>query len=386
MAPLKILILASSPGLGLTYHLTRLSVSLEKRGHDVTVLSGPKEQVTGLSAELWEAGIERFVSNHLDKKAIYSIYKSKKDIQRILETRDIDVIHAQGITHTLEGYLAIRWLHSDKKPAIATSIHSIPGNMLLQKPKWAMITAILNKCSDVVLPVSNDTRAQLIRHGVDPKKTMTVYNAIDLDVFDNIVRRARTNFEGDRKDKPTVVCVANLIPRKGLAYYLMAAAEVLKRHPARFYVIGDGPLRKNLGKLAYSLVIEEEVVFTGRIPWPEMYHILSNIADVCVSSSIGELFPFYILECMAAKKPIVATDVGGVREAVVDGENGYLIPPKDSASLAEAILRLINRPDKARKMSVKGRRMIEQKFSMDVVAQKLRSIYEAANAKKNSGG
>ncbi len=369
--------IASSSGI-LSYHLTRLSIALKKAGHGVVVLSGPKEQASGLSKELTKAGIGHFTSYHIGRRTIQDIYGSKKDIERILKIKDIDVIHAQGATHTLEAFLAVESLHSNEKPSIVTTVHFIPKNNLLQKPRWVVITTILNICSDIILPVSNNTRELLVGHGLNPRKTVTVHNAIDLDVLDGRVLGTEMDFERERSDRVTIVYVANLIPRKGQEYYLMAAAEVLKNHPATFYIVGSGPQRKYLEELSYRLGIKKDVVFTGRIPWPEMYHLLSNVADICVSSSLNELFPFYILECMATRKPIVATNVGGVSEAVIDGVNGYLVPLKSPTSLAKAIMRLIEDPDEARQMGKKGRRLVERRFSMEVITSKLSDIYELA--------
>jgi glycosyltransferase involved in cell wall biosynthesis len=357
---------------------------LKKIGHDVTVLSGPNEQVFGLSDELREVGIRHFKSRNIDKMTVHNIYKSKNDIKRILELKDVDVIHAQGAIHALPAYLAVRSIRSAERPSIVTSVHSTPKEGLLQKPKWMAMTTILNMCSDVILPVSDNTRERLIRHGGTPKKTITIHNAIDLEVFDAASRRGKIDFGRDEIGKPTIVCVANLTPIKGQDYYLMANAEVLRRHPARFYVVGSGPQRKYLEELAHRLGIEKEIVFTGRIQWPEIYHFLSNIADICVSSSISENFPFYVLECMAAGKPIVATNVGGVSECVIDGVTGYLVPPKDPASLAIAIGKLIDDPDHARKMGAEARKTVEQKFSMQVVTKKLCEIYESAVRSKQS--
>lgn len=87
-------------------------------------------------------------------------------------------------------------------------------------------------------------------------------------------------------------------------------------------------------------------------------------------------------KCMAARKPIVATNVGGVSEAVINGVNGYLVPPRDPASLAKAILKLINNPETARKMGARGRRLVEQRFSMNVITRKLNDVYELALKRK----
>lgn len=382
----NILMMASSSGVGLTYHLTRLSIALKKKGHNVTVISGVKEQAEGLSAELEKNGIEHFASKHIDRMDFVSIYNCKRDLQKILKNSNIEVIHANGVTHAFPAYLAIRSLPRDKKPAIVTSLHSIPNESLLQKPKWKTMISILNRSSNIILPVSNDMKERLIKHGLNPKKTLTVHNAIDLEVFDELSKNAQIDLNIEDAEKPTVMYVANLTPIKGQEYYLMAAAKVLKECRASFYVVGEGPRKEHLEHLAHNLGIQNNVVFTGRIHWPQIYYVLSNIADICVSSSLSENFPFYILECMAARKPIVATNVGGVPEAIIDGVNGYLIPPKDPMALARGILNLIKNPDKAREMGLRGRKMVEERFSMNILTQKLEQVYKLslkANVKNN---
>jgi glycosyltransferase involved in cell wall biosynthesis len=379
MTALKVLMMASSSGI-LSYHLTRLSIGLNKKEHDVTVLSGPKEQVEGLSVELVNIGVEHLKSRYLDEKGVYSVYEGSKDIQRILKMKEFDIIHANGAIHALEAYLAVKSLN--KKPVIVTSVHSIPRRKYLQDLEWALIVKILNKCSNVITPVSNYTKGQLIRHGVDNQKTITIYNSIDLDAFDKDSQKTWINL--NKNDEPAIACVGNLTEVKGQQYYLMASAKVLKHYSAKFYVIGDGPLRLYLEDFADRLGIEKNVVFTGRIHWPEIYYVLSNIADICVSSSISENFPFYTLECMAARKPIVATNVGGISEAVIDGVSGYLAPPKDPSSMAEAITKLIEDPEKAKKMGREGRRILEQNFSMSVITDKLSHVYELALKEKHS--
>ena len=372
MVMFKVLMIASSSSVGLTYHLTRLSIGLKKKGFDVIVLSGPREQVAGLSAELVNMGIEHFRSNYIDERGFWSVYKAKEEIQTILRTKEINVIHANGSIHALKAYLATKSLN--KKTAIVTSVHGIPREN--ENLMWKLMVNILNKCSDIILPVSNYTKERLIQHGINIQKTRVLYNSIDLEVFDKDSQRAKVNFSKD--GEPAIVCVGNLTEIKGQKYYLMAAANVLKYYPARFYVIGDGPLKLYLEDLAHHLGIEKNVIFTGRIHWPEIYYVLSNVADICVSSSVSENFPFYILECMAAKKPIVATNVGGIPEAVIDSVNGYLVQPKDPSSMAKAIIELIEKPDKARQMGMEGRRILEQNFSMHIITGKLNQLYESA--------
>lgn len=372
--------MASSAGV-LSYHLSRLSIGLKKMGHSIVVLSGSKEQTDGLSAELSSCGIDRYVSDHIDKTGFHDICESKNDIQKILETEHVDVVHAQGATHSLGAYFAVKSLHPAERPTILTSVHSTPMKGLLQAPKWQLMTTILNRYSDGILAVSNYTKTSLMKHGLNPLKTTVIHNGLDLTEFDDNAQMAKMDFETGNSDRPAIACVANLTPTKGQQYYLMAARDVLKKHPARFYVVGDGPQRKYLEKLACSLHIEEDVVFTGRIQWPEIYFFLSNVANICVSASISENFPFYILECMAACKPVVATNVGGVSEAIIDGVNAYLVPPRDSTSMANAMLELVNNPEGARDMGASGRKLVEQKFAMETLAKKLTDVYATAHAR-----
>jgi glycosyltransferase involved in cell wall biosynthesis len=367
--------MASSHGVGLTYHLTRLSIALKKKGHNVSVVSGPNEQVEGLFTELEKTGIEHFVSEHIDRMDFVSINKFRKDVLQVLKAKDFDIIHANGAVHALPSYLATKSISVNRKPAIVASVHSVPDESIWQKPKWTVMTVILNKCSNMILPVSNYTREKLITHGVNPQKTVTIHNFIDLEIFDEASKNAKTDIISDNNKNPKVVYVANLVPIKGHEYYLMAAKKVLKKCKANFYVIGDGPRKGYLKKLAYKLGIQDDVIFTGRVHWPQIYYVLSNIVDICVSASLSENFPFYLLECMAAKKPIVATSVGGVPEMIVDGITGYLVPPKDPASMANSILKLINDPDNAREMGLRGRQIVEKEFNMTVAISKLENIY-----------
>jgi len=372
---MKILFIASTLGIGLMYHMTLLAIGLKKKGHDVSVLSGPDDQVSGLSEALKKAGITHFISNSITKRTPYDIYRCVRDIQRILKNTDFEIVHAQGVTQALEAYLALKSI-SGKKPSIVTSIHYLPDEGFFKSLKFSLIANILNRTSDMVVPISNYTEKILLEHWIGNEKTITAHNAIDMNIFDAFAQKPATGFEKISNDKPVIVCISNLIPIKGIEFYIRAAGKLLEKKSAKFYVIGDGPQRGYLEKLTYQLGISDSVIFTRRVQWPDIYWILSNVANVCVSASLLENFPFYILECMAARKPIVATNVGGVSEAVIDGVTGYLVPPRDPASLAMAMIKLIENPDRAIKMGIEARRIVEQKFSMQVITEKLGEIYE----------
>lgn len=355
------------------YHLTQLSVNLQKFGHDVSVLSGPKEQAKGLKDQLLSNGINHYTSRFIDKSGFTNIQKTKKEIQKILEGNHFDIIHTQGVTQTLATHLALKSIKHTKKPSIATSAHFIPFFHTLD-PRKTMMKKILNDYSDVVLPVSCYTEKQLERIGVVAEKLKVVHNALDVNMFDSSSLNS-VNIDGYDNKLPSIVYAANLLPLKGQQNLLWAASDVLKTYDAKFYFIGDGQERLALEKLAVKLGIEKNVVFTGRIHWPEIYYVLSNLATVCVSTSESENFPYYILECMAARKPVVAANVGGISEAVFDKLNGYLVPNRDPSSVASALKNLLGDPSQGMRMGIEGRKLIEQKFSMRQLTKTLTDIY-----------
>src|SRR5262249_55996952 len=118
---------------------------------------------------------------------------------------------------------------------------------------------------------------------------------------------------------------------------------------------------------------ETDVFFTGRC---EHIADLLSISDVCVLSSVAEGFSNSILEYMGASRPVVATNVGGAREAIIEGETGYLVRPGDDETMAARITELLRNPDRARSMGRRGRQVVEQKFSPAAQLAQTEQLYD----------
>lgn len=131
---------------------------------------------------------------------------------------------------------------------------------------------------------------------------------------------------------------------------------------AAFVIAGEGDLKKGLSELAGQLGIQCDVFFIGRC---EDVGRLLAASDVGVLSSKAEGFANAILEYMAAGLPVVATDVGGVREAIGEGETGYIVPSGDDEKMAERIIQLLNNPERARSLGKLGRSIVAEKFSFE---------------------
>ena len=156
--------------------------------------------------------------------------------------------------------------------------------------------------------------------------------------------------------------------------FLRAAARVRAAVPnAGFAIAGEGELMEGLRELAGQLGIRDEVFFLGRC---------DNVADLLFASEIGVLsskaegFANAILEYMAADLPVVATDVGGAREAISEGETGYTVSSGDDEKMAERVIELLNDPKRAREMGERGKLIAAEKFSCDRHLQNTLELYD----------
>jgi glycosyltransferase involved in cell wall biosynthesis len=153
---------------------------------------------------------------------------------------------------------------------------------------------------------------------------------------------------------------------------------VLREVPeARFYVVGEGPERPRIEEKVRALGLGDAVRLTGRRrDLPEFLPRLEILA--LASHPFRETFPLSTMEGMACGLPTVNTDVGSVRDLVVDGVTGLLVPPGDPARMAEAFVRLLRDPDLARGMGEAGRRRIEREFTLDLSVDAYRRYFLGA--------
>jgi glycosyltransferase involved in cell wall biosynthesis len=165
-----------------------------------------------------------------------------------------------------------------------------------------------------------------------------------------------------------------LAPIKDLPTLLEGFAEVARQRPqARLEIAGDGPQRESLVELVRKFRIEKNVRFLG---WVEDISAALARWDVFALTSVEETFPVALIEAMAAGLPVVATEVGGIPEAVVQDETGLMVPPRDKAALAAAILRLADDGELRGTMGRKGWERARENFSEQRMAEEFGALYE----------
>lgn len=239
---------------------------------------------------------------------------------------------------------------------------------------------------------SESVRAELVRQGIPAEKTAVIYNGIDaqrvmLDQGSNRSDSFTTvglpsSLDGNKGNKSFVTIVANMRHEvKDYPMFLRAAQRVREAVPeAAFLLAGEGELMPSLKTLAAELGIEGSTYFLGRC---EALPELLDVSDVCVLSSKAEGFSNSILEYMAAGKPVVATDVGGAREAIVEGVTGYLVPAGNDEKMAERIIEILAQRDR-RVMGAEGRRVVLEKFSPAAQLARTEELYNKLLSRRSA--
>lgn len=230
---------------------------------------------------------------------------------------------------------------------------------------------------DLFFPVSNFMADLLQQYGVMENRIQVVNNGTDPEKFYPLDTGEARKSIGIGADKQKILLsTARLVSRKGIDTTLKAFKRVLKNHPDSCYlIVGDGPERTKLQKLAEELNISEAVKFTGLIPHEQLIEFY-NACDVFVMPSKTERpniegFGIVYLEANACRKPVIGTFSGGIPSAIVNGETGLLVQERDPDALAEAIEYLFSNSDLASRMGEQGRRRVVDSANWDQVAQKL---------------
>jgi glycosyltransferase involved in cell wall biosynthesis len=244
----------------------------------------------------------------------------------------------------------------------------------LQKAAYAL--------SHRIVANSESVRRQLTDEGIKPSRISVIYNGLDVDRVnaradisrEEILRRLGV-WQSSSEPKCFVTIVANMRHDvKDLPVFLRAAKRVSEAVPrVGFLLAGEGELQTSLKAMAKQLRISGRTFFLGR---SENIAELLSVSDVCVLSSKAEGFSNSILEYMAARRPVVVTDVGGAREVVIEDETGYIVPSGNDVLMAERIVALLREPQKARAMGELGRRVVEEKFSPEALLRNTEALYQ----------
>jgi glycosyltransferase involved in cell wall biosynthesis len=258
----------------------------------------------------------------------------------------------------------------------------------MRTPAQRRVELFAFRLAHAVVANAEAVRQQLVKDGVPARKVSVVYNGLDderLRPPADFSREAALEDLGLPRGRRLVTVVANLRHAvKDHPTFLRAAQRVRERVPeAAFVLAGEGELETNLRRLASELGIADAVFFTGRCT--RVGELLA-VSDVCVLSSTAEGFSNSILEYMAAGRPVVATDVGGAREAIVEGETGHLVSAGDDEQMAARIGELLRDPVRAREMGERGSQRVARQFSCAAQLSRVEALYERLLRRSQESG
>ncbi|MGV9679402.1 glycosyltransferase family 4 protein [Nocardia sp. NPDC003482] len=263
----------------------------------------------------------------------------------------------------------------------STHGHEVGWSML---PVARQALRAIGNHTDVVTYVSKYTRRRFSA-AFGPRAGLEYLPpGVDTDVFrPDPAARAELRARYGLGERPTVLCLSRLVPRKGQDMLLMAMLAIRKRVDGAVLVIaGGGPYEEKLRGLATALDLDKDVVFTGRVPAAELaaHHTLADVfAMPCRTRGAGldvEGLGIVFLEASATGVPVVAGNSGGAPETVVEGRTGTVVDGRSVPQITDALVTLLSDPDTAAGMGATGREWVSEHWRWDVLAARMRELLD----------
>jgi L-malate glycosyltransferase len=241
--------------------------------------------------------------------------------------------------------------------------------------KYSEVDCFIASCAAV--------RDRLITDGIPRSRITIVHEGVDVE---RLARLPAASVHAEfylPTGAPVVFNVAALAPHKGQHHLIDAAALVVRDVPdARFVIVGDGELREALEKHVKDKHLERHVFLAGfRVDALE----LTQACDVFAIASLNEGLCIALIDAMAMGKPAVTTTAGGIPEVMVDGETGYLVPPRDHKAMAERLVFLLKHPAERQRMGAAARARVRDEFTADRMIDATAAVYEEQRAGRRRG-
>lgn len=304
--------------------------------------------------------------------------RSLRKLCQILKQGNFDILHTHMSKAALLGAI-VGAIYRD-----LTVINTAHNLGFIAMPQWwkKSIFWVYDKLIsafgiDATITVSQRVADAVVRARILPQKRVFVIpNGIRLQKFSSRASE-KNNFRqeilGDNASGKIIICVARLVWFKGIDTLIDAFADVAKNHPdAHLAIVGNGELKDNLVAQAHHLALEDRVHFCGE---RQDVPALLAASDLFVLSSVSEGLPISLLEAMAAHLPIVATDVGGICEMVIDEKTGRIVPAADPGKLASNVSDLLADPALRHRYGEAGFTLLNEKFTQQSMVEKTEALY-----------
>ena len=369
---------------GLSTHVTTLKAGLEARGHEVDVLSFAT--IPPVMRIVYARG-PSFVLNKFKKGRglLWSMNARKRCLQSLIEKnkhRNYDLINAQDpyatlaaletgipVVSTVHGYLTFEAISK--------------GSVLEGSPEAGKLNQIeLEAYHGTRAIITVDQRLKNYVKEVSGVEATAIRNFIDIHNFkpDKENKDALREQYGISKEEQVVFVPRRLIKKNGVTYPALALPAVLEKYPnTRLIYAGNGNQLDEIKKIIQDHGMDESVTLLGDVPHEKVkdYYALADIVIVpsVHSAGVEEATSISALEAMGSGTPLIACAVGGLKEIVDPGNDGLLIDEKNVAQMANAMIELLDQPEKAAEMAIKAREKIEKEYSHLAAAEKYEEVY-----------
>jgi glycosyltransferase involved in cell wall biosynthesis len=302
---------------------------------------------------------------HVDLEASWNL-------SRILKRLHPSVVHAHDPHALAVAATALSITAPHPKPPLVASHRTTAHIAHDSFSRWtySQLDCVVTNCVA--------TRDHIVADGVPRAKATVIYDGVDLG---RIARLPTTNVHGAcflPTHAPVVGAVSSLVARKGLHHLIDAAALVVREVPdARFVIIGDGELREALEQHIHHTHLERHIFLTGFRA--DAIECIKGF-DLLVVSAVNEGLPTTLLDAMAASKAAVATAVGGIPEVVVDGDTGFLVPPRDHAAMARRLVVLLQDAALRARMGAAALARVKERFTVERMVRETADLYARLSA------
>lgn len=360
-------------GGGVSSHVYDLAIALRERGHSVRVLSSRR----GKEPDQDE---NRVQLDGIDVQYSKSYPSMFLDFLRLLKNEHFDVYHFHSFN---AGLLGILQTLSARKSFLLT-VHSDTANFFASTRNWSKLNPLylflrlteilVAKSIGNIIAVDERLKEYAFRLGV--KRVWKIGNSVDTDYFSPI-----GGIAGGSENEFLILCPRMLVPKNGVIYALKSI-NLLPYMPGgiRLLIAGDGPLRSELQREADEIG-KDRISFLGECDRDRMRTLYRNCDVVVIpsitSKGLQEATSISALEAMACGKPVIASNIGGLREIVIDGETGYLVEECKADAIAGRILQYLDDAGMKERMGKRAREVASEKFSRGNWILRIESVYEA---------
>lgn len=360
-------------------HVTLLNEGLTRLGYECLLVTGMetaregtlKDEVAArnLSMEIIPS-LGREISLNQDIVTLLKLYQLMRQWQP-------DIVHTHTAKAGFVGRIAARLA------GVPLVVHTFHGHVFhgyfnpIKTRFFIELEKFCAKLSDRIITISDRLKTEILEFGITyPEHIQIIPLGLELNRLNTVCKPKLFHQEfGLTPDIKLVGAVGRMVPIKNLHLFLDAAAIAHQQNPLiRFVLVGDGELRTELENHAEKLNISPVVIFAG---WRrDLAQVYADLNAVVISSD-NEGTPASLIEAMAAGCPVISTAVGGVPDFVKNGETGRLVPPRDPAALAAAMLNLFAEPQKTEQMAQKAKSMVLKQYNSERLVADIDNLYQS---------